>query len=246
MRYHSHHTEKGSYEGWIQTNNQATSLFKFQIATRTTLCMAALHVGEEYMSATWAVPYFYINLATRKPKFITSYDREIGVHIHNWTIHWNVWHSTIEWHSGTPKWRCGSFNLLNFVCGRSVYTEHELETREVHVPMPEGTYLATAKLCRATWKRPRSPFTKTTLTVTFDIPKGIPYEGKGTSEWNCGTDATYGMSAYAKSIPEGVGLLVGSVLKDRVRYGGWEDWNWKRNTVETPGYDKPMDINNDK
>lgn len=227
MRYHSH-TEKGSYRGWI-TVDRSIDLFQFQIATRTKLCVASLNVDDEYLSATWSVPRLYLNAAVRKPKFITAYDREIGVHIHSWAISWNIWHSTMEWDSSTPKWRNGSFRILDLVFGRQIYSEKEIETRDIDIPMPEGTYAATAKLYQATWKRTRSLCTKTIKTINIVIPGGgIPHEGKAKSGHDCGGDATHGLTTSAYSIAEGVGILVGNVLEQRVKYGGWKDWNWKR------------------
>ena len=97
---------------------------------------------------------------------------------------------------------------------------------------PEGTYQAHAVLEELVWSRPRW-FKERMTRVDFEIPNGIPHAGKGENSWDCGDDATFGMSTgECKSIPEGIGKLVGSCLQTRIRYGGWGDYEWKREAAE--------------
>jgi len=93
--------------------------------------------------------------------------------------------------------------------------------------MPEGTYEAKARLEMGYWKRPRW-FVKKRKATHLVIPKGVPVEGKGENAWDCRPDATYAMTIASDSIPEGVGKFVGHMLEQRVRYGGWSDWEWKK------------------
>ncbi len=155
-------------------------------------------------------------------------DREVSVRLHGGSLYWNFWTPSMEWSSKTPRWRNGSFNFVDLVLGRSKYSEREVETRDVLVPMPEGAYPAKAMLREDTWRRPRWPWARRLMRVSIDIPGGIPKPGKGENSWDCGDDATMGITTPARSIPEGVGRLVGSVLSDRVRRGGWRDWTWSR------------------
>lgn len=167
-----------------------------------------------------------------------SASREVSLRIFGWSIWWNIWVDPMGGHSYSggkqvdpPRWRDGSFNIPRFFLGREKYSKVEIETRNVLVPMPEGPYEATATLFEATWQRARW-FPKRLKRCQIDVPKGIPHEGKGENSWDCGADATYGMTCAARSIPEAVGALVGSVLHDRVRHGGWSDWAWHKETVE--------------
>jgi len=93
--------------------------------------------------------------------------------------------------------------------------------------MPEKNYPAHAILADWTWTYPRW-FSKTIRRCEIKIPGGLPHEGKGENSYDCGQDATFSIATKAKTIPEGVGQLVGSVLKDRVKYGGWGDYNWTK------------------
>lgn len=154
-------------------------------------------------------------------------DREVSINFYHGSISWSFWTDPMSWSSLTPKWRQGSFNFVDFLLGRSKCEHHTIEERNVLIPMPERAYQATAKLEQWTWRRPRW-FAKSFNRVTIDIPKGIPFPGKGENSWDCGDDATYGIATGpCNSIAEGVGVLVGSVLRSRVRHGGYSTWTWQ-------------------
>lgn len=155
-------------------------------------------------------------------------DREIKISFHDGAIWWAFWTDPMSWSSTTPKYRYGNFNFVDFALGRSKCDHRTLEERDVLVPMPEGAYPARAKLEEWTWRRPRW-FAKTIKRCSIDIPNGIPFPGKGENSWDCGDDATYGITTgECRTIAEGVGKLVGSVLNSRVRYGGWGSWSWHK------------------
>jgi hypothetical protein len=133
------------------------------------------------------------------------------------------------WSREVPKWRHGSFHPLDTLLGRTNCEKKVLEERQVLVPMPERAYPATAKLMEYAWKRPRWFATKRMKRVEIEIPGGIPHAGKGENSWDCGDDATFGITTgECRSIPEGVGILVGDCLRTRVKNGGWSDYEWKR------------------
>jgi hypothetical protein len=158
---------------------------------------------------------------------IANHDRELTISVHNWAIWWNLWTSGMDWDSKTPRWRHGCWDILDAVLGKNTYFREVIEERDVEIPMPEGCYPAHVKLCKDTWKRPRG-ITRTITRIDADIPKGIPHEGKGENAYDCGTDGCFGMCCPARSITDGVGKIVGSVLKDRIKYGGWKDWKWNK------------------
>ncbi len=158
--------------------------------------------------------------------------RELSLRFHGGSLWWNLWTDRDGWSSKTPKWRNGNFNFVDFALGRSKCDHTLIEERNVLVPMPERAYQATAKLEAWVWKRPRW-FAKRLNRVTIDIPGGIPKAGKGENSWDCGDDATFGLTTgECNSIPDGVGKLVTMMLKDRVKYGGWSDWEWKREAAD--------------
>src|SRR5690606_25314615 len=78
-----------------------------------------------------------------------------------------------------------------------------------------------ASLYISTWKRPRWPFATRIRRVQIDMDKDeqIPVMGKGENSWDCGEDATYGITVAADTIEAGVAKLVESILRSRRRYG---------------------------
>ena len=149
--------------------------------------------------------------------------KELEFEIHSDHIGWKLFSFEINDNS----WRSKNFYFWNFLLGRKNCTQELLEERDVLIPMPEKSYKATAKLVLYTWKRPRW-FAESFKRVEIKVPSGIPHQGKGENSWDCGEDATFGMTTgRCNSITEGVGKLVGSVLTTRVKYGGWKDYKWK-------------------
>lgn len=160
--------------------------------------------------------------------------RELSLSIHDWAIWWNLWTESNGWSSTTPRWRNGCFHPLDFLLGKQRYSEEVIETREVLVPMPERSYRGTAKLVTATWKRPRWPSPRRMRRCDIDMAtkEQIPHPGKGENSWDCGEDATFGLCGPARSIEDGIGNLVASVLTSRRKHGGP---NWRPSAREQSG-----------
>lgn len=196
---------------------------------------------EEAIGFSIACPLFYIaiglnskwpynvlqSITKRKGREYTN-GRDIGVSFHNGTLWVSLWNDPMESRREDPKWHNFNINFEDFIFGKTKSAKQVLEEREVEIPMPEKSYKGTAKLILYTWTRPRW-FKKTMKRVEIDVPEGIPHEGKGENSWDCGKDATFGMTTgECESIAEGVGKLVGTCLNDRVKYGGYGDWNWNK------------------
>lgn len=160
---------------------------------------------------------------TRRPGSKYGTDRRTGVSVSDWMIRWDLWADDMEWRPREDRWRHGYLNVLDLLGGRAIHSERDIESRQVVVPMPEGCYPATARLYESTWKRRRWPFARRLMRITLDIPAGIPHRGKGENSWDCGDDATYGLTCNADSIEDGIGKAVASALEDRRRYGRTSD-----------------------
>lgn len=139
------------------------------------------------------------------------------ISIHDWSIHWDLLKFDWGWSREMPKWMDGHLNLQDFFLGRSKYTSEVLETQEVLIPMPEGSYPATVKIERCVWKRPRW-FAKVREDARVDIPWGIPHEGKGENSWDCGEDRLYGCGSSSTRISKIIGDTVASALRGREKY----------------------------
>ncbi len=161
--------------------------------------------------------------------------REIGFHIHagsgeSPTFHWSVWGAGWSVRGAgygrsreDPWWKKTHLIFLDdLFLGKAHHDETLIEKVETVIPMPEKNYAATVEIVEARWHRPRW-FAKKMLRFHVEIPGGIPFPGKGENSWDCGEDATYGLTARGSTVPEAVGKVVQSVLRNRERYGG-RDW----------------------
>lgn len=160
-----------------------------------------------------------LNRACRRPDQKYGNGRRTGFAFHGGALWWHLWADDGEWRRTDSRWRYGHLNFADAVLGRQNYSERALESRSILVPMPEGSYAGTATLYEARWQRPRWPWPHVRATVKIEVPKGIPHAGKGENSWDCGDDATFGISCAAASIEEAIGKMVAGALHDRRRYG---------------------------
>ena len=142
------------------------------------------------------------------------------VRVHDWALWWTFLKFDWGWSREMPKWMSGNFNIPDFVFGRQKYEAKEVEKKTVYIPMPEGKYEAVATKKEATRKRPRW-FGKTETFVNLDIDIGIPHEGKGESDYNCGEDSLHGISG--DNYEHAIARAVQSVLESRRKYDGNRD-----------------------
>lgn len=158
-------------------------------------------------------------------------DRQLSVSFHDSAMYWNIWTPSMEWNKQKHGRRQGAFHPVDFLFGRTKYSEVPIREERVEIPMPERSYPATVKLCEAQWRRKRWPLVWTRVRraeITPDTP--IPFPGKGENSWDCGEDATHSMTCQAYSSSEAIGKMVASVMRSRMKYGGE---NWRPQTKET-------------
>lgn len=225
--------EKGSWRWWLHRKSHGDDILSVNLSWKSDLkgIWLARSDGGRWHTAI-AIGVLYASVAWR-PTWAKyggyGSGRELALSFHDWAVWWKVWVDPDSWESSRPRWRDGNLHPIDALFGRQGCTRKVIEERDVLVPMPEKSYPAKAQLIEFTWKRPRSPFSKTMLRVNLDIPGGIPHAGKGENSWDCGDDATFGLTTgECRTIAEGVGKLVGSCLETRVRYGGWDDYVWSR------------------
>jgi hypothetical protein len=155
--------------------------------------------------------------------FDRGHDRQISCYFYEWTFRWSIWvGSMASWSRDYPWcrwWRQGHVDFKDLALGK---TAHELvvlkEGITLRIPLPEGTYSAVAKIERRTWKRPRW-FAMVRYYVAVDVPKGLPFAGKGENSWDCGDDGLFGYAVEGTSLEHAIAHGVESVLTSRRRYG---------------------------
>lgn len=139
---------------------------------------------------------------------------------------WSYWQ---RWRNADPdgdrknrvfySWR---EKLLDFLFGKTVCIHDrggDWNVKRIAVEMPEGTYYGTARFEKWVWFRPRWPFRKLRFSTDVDIPKGIPFLGKGENSWDCGDDSLHGYGVdghdYTKAAEHGAKI----VMDRRRKYG---------------------------
>lgn len=137
-----------------------------------------------------------------------------------WVHPWGRRH---EWRKSDPWWVRGfTIHFDDLLLGHAKYSDETLSTKDIVIPMPEGSYPATVRMFESTWKRPRW-FARRIIRADVEVPAGIPHDGKGENSWDCGEDATYGMTCQADSVEDAIGRVVASVLRSRRKYGAASD-----------------------
>jgi hypothetical protein len=154
-------------------------------------------------------------------------------------VTWDLWSAEVLQERVTPKWRKGYVDVNRKVLGPWQRVEGESETADLLIPMPEGTYPATATVTRITRFRKRTPW-RSTVSWSLDVkcPVGIPEPGNDDSDFYDGEDATYGVSTgltYGHAWKsEAIGTMVAAVMRDRIRHSSrGVDWRPTRGPYGT-------------
>lgn len=146
-------------------------------------------------------------------------EREFKIYWYDKALWIAPWGRSHEWRAVDPWWVRGVvIRFDDLILGKADYWREAIETREVFIPMPEGSYPATVTMEYANWKRPRW-FKKTIISADVKLPNAIPYEGKGENSWDCGEDGLYGMSCSARNVEEAIAKVVESAMRSRRKYG---------------------------
>ena len=127
------------------------------------------------------------------------------------------WVRENDWCRRDPWWRRSvRLRVCDWLLGPVRYESSKGEPFEVFVPMPEGSYRATATPKTAVWRR-RFGIRKQHDEVWLDIPGGIPFSGKGENSWDCGDDGLWGIGG--DTVEDAIANAVRSALRSRGRYG---------------------------
>jgi hypothetical protein len=148
-----------------------------------------------------------------------------------------------EWRSSDPWWKKQIvLHVKDWLLGSVRYEKRDVESCEVFVPMPEGSYRATAKREVATWRRRWYVPKQTRDSWWVDIHGGIPFAGKGENSWDCGDDGLWGTGGRdGMTLGETIGHVVGCVLRSRERRGHDSKGTGRRPAIvlNAAGVDQP-------
>lgn len=159
----------------------------------------------------------YVHFET---KWKSRPERQFNFYIHDGAIHFQPWGPSMDWNSRDPWWKRGvHWRIKDILFGRAKFQKETLSESSIVIPMPEGSYEATMKRERTSWKRPRLPWPSVREDSWIDVHGGIPFEGKGENSWDCGGDALFGTGCNGHREEDAVAAVVRAVLHNRRRHG---------------------------
>jgi hypothetical protein len=170
---------------------------------------------------------FHLGLEGFFPRKWKTWDlgRSCGVRIHSGALWVDVWRDENGWSRDMPWYAKGRhFDPVDFLLGRSKYSERTLDGRNATISMPEADYPVTIRLYEASWKRPRWPFPRRIIKAEVKSEKGVPVPGKGENSWDCGEDAIFSSTFPCGGFEEAAAEFARGALSTRGKYGGL---NWR-------------------
>lgn len=159
-----------------------------------------------WLSISDVVPYRWLNRHFN--------GNETGVSVHDWAVWIDVWNDDSGWTS-RRRWQHIVIHIDRLLFGKCVYTTRDIETVDVAVTLPEGTYKAKCRMFESTWTWQRLRRPRTLMRAEITPERGITVPGKGENSWDCGDDAVFGLTCFASTPQEAARELAESVLRDR-------------------------------
>lgn len=123
-----------------------------------------------------------------------------------------------DWRRDDPWWKKQiTVDVVDLLIGRRRCTATMGKPFETFVPMPEGSYRATAIPETHVWRRRWYWPLRRRDSVYLRIQGGIPFSGKGENSWDCGDDGLWSISG--ETLERAIGNAVASALESRRRHG---------------------------
>lgn len=169
----------------------------------------------------WHVRFLPYNAVRRAP-----YGYDFGFTIHDWAIWVKLFKDWTGGWSSSKSWlgnREFSIHPVDLIFGRQKYSSVSIEKRNDLAAFPEKTYDVTVEITRDTWRRPRWPWwpmKRWMYRGHVECKEGVPFPGKGENSWDCGMDASFGLTCPATTHADALGRFITNVLESREKYGG--------------------------
>lgn len=110
-----------------------------------------------------------------------------------------------------------TLDVVDWLIGKAKCTHTKGAPIDVFVPLPEGSYRATATPETFEWRRRWYWPLRRRDSVYINIPGGIPFAGKGENSWDCGDDGLFGCGG--DTVEGAIAHAVEASLRYRRRYG---------------------------
>jgi len=176
--------------------------------------------------------------------------RELSLSVHDWTVCLSPWGRWGEWRAKDPWWIRGvSFDIKDFLLGRTKHESVTGETFDIQVPMLEGEYHGKATIEHCTWKRPRWRAFKRSY-ARVDMAEMIPFPGKGESSYDCGMSGLCGFSVESWPGRDMLSAIacegMKSAMESRRKYAGSAYWVPEKDWREREALTGSMNQMNEK
>jgi hypothetical protein len=220
-----------SWEIQVSLNHYGDTAVGFHIG----LGLVWLHLST---SNRWL--YRFLEPITKRKDQKYTNGRTIGFRFYAQSLWVDLWNDPMEHRRKDPRWWSFKIDFADLLFGKSKYASEVLQSGQADIHMPEGVYGSDFKVERCVWKRPRW-FAKTLTDVWFDIPIGIPSEGKGENSWDQDMDATFGIGTHWDgNVHQAAKRVALRCLERRSKYGSlsspaYAEWRQERMKRMGPG-----------
>lgn len=212
MRYHHQNLSDGKLPLWRNGRAWLGCLaWEWHVFQKVRFGIA---IGARHLSLRLPGLQLYVHVASRDE----FEPRELSLSVHDGSV-W-IRHPWVrdDWRRDDPWWRKQIvLDVVDWLRGRSRCTTTKGQPFETFVPMPEGSYRATATPETRVWRRRWYWPLRRRESVYLHIQGGIPFSGKGESSWDCGDDGLCGISG--ETLERAIGNAVASALESRRRHG---------------------------
>ena len=211
--------------GWWRT---PLGRFHAEWSIPSRFCHAEFTIGggdDETLKVSVATPiaalWFDWSVSWWRP----GWPRQYRIGLHDWAVHvdWGT-DEFGDFRSGpgfrAAGWRRWHLDLARAVFGKVVCTNTTLKTVPTEIPTPEGVHPAQVRFFESVWRRsgwPWFPLTRRLVRAEIEMRVPVPVPGKGENSWDCGPDAIHSLTCVASTVPEAVGAMVESYMRQRER-----------------------------
>ena len=152
-------------------------------------------------------------------------NRITGIRIFDWSIWFNFWLGEDSCGTMKDKWIGfeNNFSIDDFFLGKITYSRELDSSGKLNFIVPKD-YGYEEKMYTGEWKkelfiRKRSRwFTDSNFRYEIEVKEGVPFPGKGTTEYNCDEDAMFSCSGVYDNLEKAFEGFISSVLKNRKNY----------------------------
>jgi hypothetical protein len=151
--------------------------------------------------------------------------RDLSISLFSGRIHWRLWTHPSTWRRGEfGRWREHSFhaNPLDVLFGPARYWYEDIDTAQLDIELPEGTYPVIATLQRQSHGRPKLKRRRLAWHVAVKAPQGIPNRYDHSGGWKGDRVHGFGvkLAEQRRDWPVDARAAIASrILADRARTG---------------------------